>query len=124
MVHRGHHGEENKAEVPMPEERHGPMIGWNTNTRMYRRFLGRDGQKRQDARHAHAQEARNTMLHVLTGGPSHSPNARTPVPQLTHQRQESATVPRDRLRQTSVTLNNSKMPTRIQETGHPRNEFD
>ena len=37
--------------------------------------------KRQDARHAQAQEARNTMLHVLAGkmsgrtGPSRSPNA-------------------------------------------------
>ena len=31
-------GEDNQAEVRMPEERHRPMISWNTNTRMLRDF--------------------------------------------------------------------------------------
>ena len=31
-------GEDSQAEVRMPEERHRPMIGWNTNTRMLRDF--------------------------------------------------------------------------------------
>ena len=31
-------GEDSHAEVRMPEERHGPMIGWNTNTRILRDF--------------------------------------------------------------------------------------
>ena len=31
-------GEDSQAEVRMPEERHGPMIGWNTNTRILRDF--------------------------------------------------------------------------------------
>ena len=31
-------GEDSQTEVRMPEERHRPMIGWNTNTRMLRDF--------------------------------------------------------------------------------------
>ena len=31
-------GEKSQAEVRMPEERHRPMIGWNTNTRILRDF--------------------------------------------------------------------------------------
>ena len=36
-------GEDSQTEVRMPEERHKPMIGWNTNTRMLRDFWGEMG---------------------------------------------------------------------------------
>ena len=31
-------GEDSQAEIRVPEERHRPMIGWNTNTRILREF--------------------------------------------------------------------------------------
>ena len=36
-------GEDSQAEVQMPEERHRPIIGWNTNTRMVRDFWNEMG---------------------------------------------------------------------------------
>ena len=40
-------GEDSQAEVRLPEERHGPMIGWKHQHENSQRFLGRDGQDRR-----------------------------------------------------------------------------
>ena len=55
--------EDSQAQVRMPEERHRPLIGWNTNTRILRDVWD-ELATTQEWRHAQAQEARNTVLHV------------------------------------------------------------
>ena len=136
-------GEDSQAEVRMPEERHGPMIGWNTNTRILRDFwdeIGKTagcaacaspGGKKHSVACLNRQEEWKTRGHPTTrtrdtlyGRRNAAGHPGTRAQFLSsHTNDRSRRQYRETGGERHQTLRNSKLPTtnlRIQESGHTR----
>ena len=134
------HMVDSQAEVRMPEERHRPMIGWNTNTRILRDFWDEMGKTAECA--ACASPGKKHSVACLNRQEEWKtrtiPQSERVTRETSTETQQDTKAPasssctkdrnsRDRLRKPSETLTNQKLATtnlRIPESGHPRNVFD